>query len=246
MKLENKVVIITGGTKGLGKAIALGFLREGAIVICAGRQPYDFEEFTAPFNERAMYCEVDVRKPESVKNMIKVIIDKFEKIDIMVANAGVLRDSTLIKMTYDQWFESIDTNLTGVFNCTHSVIPHMLEKGSGHIINISSAAASRVNIGQANYCASKAGVEMFTKVAAIELGSKGIMVNCISPGIIEEGMGESLSQKELIWEKYKKRMSLRRSGTGEEIAKAALFLATESSSYVNGHILEVNGGLLWA
>ncbi|UNL86787.1 SDR family NAD(P)-dependent oxidoreductase [Priestia koreensis] len=246
MKLKNKIAIVTGGTKGLGKAIAIGFLKEGATVICAGRQPYDFDKFSDPFPKQASYHEVDVRNPNSVKELVDKCVRVYGKIDIMVANAGILRDSTLVKMSYNQWFDSIDTNLNGVFNCTHAVIPHMIEKGGGHIINISSAAASRVNIGQANYCASKAGVEMFTKVAATELGPKGIMVNCLSPGIIEAGMGEKLRENEFIWKKYTKRMSLRRPGTGEEVAQAALFLATESSSYVNGHVLEVNGGLLWA
>ncbi|PFE01011.1 3-oxoacyl-ACP reductase [Bacillus cereus] len=245
MQLDSKVAIVTGGTRGIGKAIAKTFLEAGAIVICAARKENEFKELHSQFPLRAIFSEVDVRDAESVKQMVQSAISNYGQVDIMVANAGVLRDSLLINMTCEDWNESINTNLNGVFNCTHAVIEHMVERKSGHIINVSSAAATRVNIGQANYCASKAGVEMFTKVAAMELGPHGVRVNCLSPGIIEEGMGAELVKKEKIWERYQRRMALRRAGTSDEISKAALFLVTDSSSYVNGHVLEVNGGLLW-
>jgi 3-oxoacyl-[acyl-carrier protein] reductase len=245
MQLQSKVAIVTGGTKGLGRGIAKVFLEEGAKVVCAGRQKYDFDEFTAPYADRVLFCEVDVRDPESVKALVEKSIEHFGQVDIMVANAGIIRDNTLVKMTYEEWKDVVDTNLNGVFNCTKQVIDHMIERGDGCIINVSSAAATRVNVGQSNYCSSKAGTEMFTRVAAIELGPKGIRVNCLSPGVIDDGMGTGLSKNEKIWERYVKRMALRRPGHSDEIGRAALFLASSDSSYVNGHVLEVNGGLLW-
>ncbi|MDZ5609070.1 SDR family oxidoreductase [Bacillus pseudomycoides] len=218
-------------------------LEAGAIVICAARKENEFKELYSQFPLTAIFLEVDVRDAELVKQMVQSVISNYGQVDIMIANAGVLRDSLLINMTCEDWNEFINTNLNGVFNCTYAVIEHMVERQTGHIINVSSSAATRVNIGQANYCASKAGVEMFTKVAAMELGPHGIRVNCLSPGILEEGMGAELVKKQKIWERYHRRMALRRAGTSYEISKAALFLVTDSSSYVNGHVLEVNGGL---
>lgn len=244
-QLQGKVAIVTGATKGLGKGIAKRFLEEGARVVCAGRDPSEFEEMAARFGGTAVFHRTDVRDPESVQQLVQAAIDRFGTVDIMVANAGVNRDALLHKMTHEQWTDVIDTNLTGVFSCTKAVVQHMLDKGVGTIINVSSAAASRVNVGQANYCASKAAVEMFTRVSAIELGPKGIRVNCLSPGVFDEGMGTALRENEKIWNKYEKRMAMRRPGEINELAEAALFLASDRSSYVNGHIMEVNGGLLW-
>lgn len=246
MKLDGKVAVVTGATKGLGKEIAIEFLNQGAKVVCAARSAGDFYEEFKDYKDQVYFHHVDVRQPESTKNLIQDSIDRYGKIDVMVANAGIHKDERIEKMSYEDWTDVMETNLNGVFNCTRAVCNYMIDRGEGRIINISSAAASRVNIGQANYCASKSAVEMFTKVCAIELGNKGVLVNCLSPGVIYEGMGEKLSQNKKLWDKYIPRFALKRPGTGVELANSALFLASEESSYVNGHILEVNGGLLWA
>ncbi|MBE1557073.1 SDR family NAD(P)-dependent oxidoreductase [Sporosarcina limicola] len=244
MRLNDKVIIITGGSRGLGKAMALGCIREGGTVIITGRNisPPEWIEMY----DHAFYFTVDVKDPISTNRLIESILMEFNQIDVLINNAGINKDSLLINMSLDDWNEVLHTNLTGPFNCIKSVLPYFIEMKVGKIINISSAAATRVNIGQANYCSSKAGLEMLTKVLAIELPRYGnITVNCIQPGVFEEGMGKKLMESEKIWEKYRQRLALGRPGYGEELASSVVFLASDESSYINGHVMEVNGGLLW-
>jgi len=245
-RLAAKTAVITGGTHGLGQAMAEAFLAEGAQVVCAGRTAASVPARLSAPPGRLHYVTADVRDIASVKSLMYQASAIMGRIDIMVANAGIHHDSLVTDMLPDQWEDVIATNLTGTFNCTHAVLPYMRAQGAGRIINVSSAAATRVNIGQASYCASKAGVEMFTKVCAVELGRYGILVNCLQPGVISEGMGRDLQDNPRAWQRYHSRFALRRPGEADELAAAAVFLAGEESSYVNGHVLEVNGGLMWA
>lgn len=243
MRLVGRTAVITGASRGLGKAIADRYLAEGASVVCGARSP---GETVDEVGDRFRFHQVDVTEPSSVAELMRYTVDTFGQIDILVANAGVSRDGRVERLPPKEWDEMVATNLTGVFLCTHEAVPHMSAAGGGRIINLSSSMASRVAVGAAGYCATKAAVEMFTKVCAIELAAKGILVNCLAPGVIDEGMGHELAGNQRVWDVYRKRFALGRPGHAEEVADAAVFLASTESSYVNGHVLEVNGGLLWA
>ncbi|GAA3047568.1 3-oxoacyl-[acyl-carrier-protein] reductase [Streptomyces olivoverticillatus] len=237
--------MITGGTRGLGRAIAERYLAEGANVVAAARSPYDFKEVLDLHPDRARLESVDVTSADSLGALMASARDCFGSVDVVVANAGVSRDGRVERLSEEHWQEMVGTNLTGTFLTTQAAVPFLKERG-GRIINVSSSMATRVAVGAAGYCATKAAIEMFTKVSAIELGPKGILVNGLAPGIIDEGMGRALKNNDKAWEAYRTRFALGRAGRAEEVAAAAVFLADEASSYVNGHVLEVNGGLLWA
>jgi 3-oxoacyl-[acyl-carrier protein] reductase len=172
-------------------------------------------------------------------------VDEFGRLDVLVSNAGVTRDGRISRLPLGDWDTTIATNLTGTFLCTRAAVGHMAAGGGGRIINVSSCLAKRVAVGAAAYSASKAAVEMFTKSAAVELAPKGITVNCLSPGYIDEGMGRRLSADPRLAELFRSRTLLGRFGRSRELVAAAVFLAGPDSSYVNGHVLEVNGGLNW-
>ncbi|PWW28922.1 3-oxoacyl-[acyl-carrier protein] reductase [Cytobacillus oceanisediminis] len=244
MKLRNRVILITGGSRGLGKSMALGCAAEGGEVIITGRSSVQ-PEWVYQY-EQVSYYQQDVGCLESTKKVLERVFNQYAQIDVLVNNAGINRDHLFKDMSLDDWNEVINTNLTGPFICSKAVLPYFIDQGYGKIINISSAAATRVNIGQANYCTAKAGVEMLTKVLAIELPRIGnITVNCIQPGVFEEGMGEELMSREKVWDKYKPRFASGRPGYGNELASSLVFLASDESNYINGHVLEVNGGLMW-
>lgn len=242
MRLADKVTVITGGTRGLGRAIAEQFLAEGATVICAARNPYDIGELTT---DRLVYHRVDVTEEESVRDLVRSTVDRFGRIDVLVANAGVSRDGKIVRLSLGEWDTTVRTNLTGVFLCTKEAAAHMTARGEGRIITVSSCVATKPVAGTAAYSATKAAVEAFTRTAAIELGPKGVTVNCLAPGYIDGGMGRQLAAKPELWQRYQSRLVLDRLGTPEELAAAAVFLASPASSYVNGHVLEVSGGLRW-
>ncbi|WP_257032322.1 MULTISPECIES: SDR family NAD(P)-dependent oxidoreductase [unclassified Streptomyces] len=246
MRLSGKTAVITGGTRGLGRAIAERYLLEGAQVVCAARNPYDIKEVFDLAPGRGAYVETDVTSEASVAALMTEAAERFGGIDILVANAGVSRDGKVDRLAVDDWQDMVSTNLTGVFLCTRAAVPYLERSTTPRIINVSSSMATRVAIGAAGYCATKAAVEMFTKVSAIELARRGILVNSLAPGILDEGMGQELTANERVWEHYKTRLSLGRAGGADEAADAAVFLAGPESTYVNGHILEVNGGLLWS
>ncbi|MEV4118592.1 SDR family NAD(P)-dependent oxidoreductase [Micromonospora sp. NPDC049645] len=242
MRLADKITIVTGGTRGLGRAIAEQFHAEGATVICAARNPYDIGEVTT---DRLVYHRVDVTEEESVRELMRSTMDRFGRIDVLVANAGVSRDGKIARLSLDDWDATVRTNLTGVFLCTREAAAHMTARGEGRIITVSSCVATKPVPGTAAYSATKAAVEAFTRTAAIELGPKGVTVNCLAPGYINGGMGRRLAAVPELWARYQSRLVLDRLGTPEEVAAAAIFLATPASSYINGHILEVSGGLRW-
>jgi len=244
VQMRGRTAVVTGGTRNLGRCIVEAFLREGAQVIAAGRDPEPIGDLLAGSDQVAFY-PVDVRNALSVEEMLAAAADHFGGIDVVVANAGVSRPGRVEGLAEPDWTETFDTNVHGTFRTVKAAVPYLEKAGGGRIITLSSALGSRVAPGAAGYCASKAAIEMLTRVAAIELADRAITVNCLSPGLIDEGMGRSLAQTQPVWDKYRPKLASGRLGTGAEVAEAAVFLAGGASSYVNGHVLEVNGGLDW-
>lgn len=243
-KLDHKVAIVTGGASGIGKAGAELFAAEGALVYiwdlneeAAAKTLQEIEEKGG----KATFMKVNTAVMAEVKNAVETIIEKDGKIDVLVNNAGITRDATLLKMTEEQWNQVIDVNLSGVFNCTKCVAPHMIANGSGRIINTSSVVALYGNFGQTNYVATKSGLIGMTKTWARELGRKGINVNAVAPGFIATDMVMKMPEK--VLDAMKSKVPVQRLGKPYEIAKAYLFLASDDSSYVNGTVLSVDGGM---
>ena len=237
MRLENKVAIVTGAAKGLGAAMATLFAQEGAKVIAADMMPLTYEV------ENVEFYQLNVTDAASCKALTDYAKETYGKIDILVNNAGITRDGMTRKMTDEMWDLVIDINLKGVFNLTRYVGPLMEELGGGSIINISSVVGEFGNIGQANYAASKAGVIGLSKTWAKEFARKGVPVRCnaIAPGYIMTDMMKTVPED--LLKKFASLTMLGRLGQPEEIAKAALFLASDDASYITGHVLSVNGGM---
>ncbi|MBN8544712.1 MAG: 3-oxoacyl-ACP reductase FabG [Ignavibacteria bacterium] len=244
-RLENKVAIVTGGARGIGKAAVLRFAEEGAAVaIWDVNEELGNELVSSLTNEgkKALFVKVDVTDFNSTTEAAAKTVETLGTIDILVNNAGITRDASLAKMTPEQWKMVIDVNLTGVFNCTKSVMNVMIEKGSGKIINTSSVVGLYGNFGQTNYVATKSGVIGMTKVWARELGRKGICVNAVAPGFIATEMVGTIPEK--VINMLVEKTPLGRLGAPEDIANAYLFLASNESNYVNGTVLSVDGGLV--
>ena len=236
MRLAGKRAVITGGARGLGDAMAKLFANEGAaVIVCDMIQP------TVQYDNAEFYL-LDVTNDVERKKFAEYAIEKYKKIDILVNNAGILRDAMTRKMTNDQWNAVIAVNLTGVFNLTRYIGPHMEDTGGGSIINISSIVGEFGNIGQANYSATKAGVIGMSKAWAKEFSRKGIPVRCnvIAPGYIETEILKTVPSD--IKKGFAAKTMLGRMGTPEEVASAALFLASDEASYVTGNVLFVSGG----
>jgi 3-oxoacyl-[acyl-carrier protein] reductase len=243
VRLENKVAIITGGGRGIGRATALRFAEEGAAVVVVDIEQAVVDEVAeeiAATAAKALALQVNVTDRESVDAMVKAVMAEYGRIDILVNNAGITRDAQLKKMTSEEFGQVIDVNLKGVFNCAQAVTPIMLDQGSGVILNASSVVAANGNFGQTNYVATKAGVIGMTKVWARELGRKGIRVNAVAPGFINTRMTDTIPDK--VIDKLLERVPMNRLGEPEEIANAYLFLASDEASYINGHVLAVDGG----
>ena len=237
MKLEGKIAIITGGARGLGQSMAELFVKEGAKVVAADMGELSYE------CENVEGYNLNVTDVEGCEKLVNYVKEKYGRIDILVNNAGITRDSLTRKMSDDMWNLVIDVNLKGVFNVTRYVGPIMQEQGIGSIINISSVVGEFGNIGQANYAASKAGVFGLTKSWAKEFAMKGaqVRVNSIAPGYTMTDILKTVPQD--LLDKFAKQTMLGRLAQPEEIAKAALFLASEDASYITGHNLSVNGGM---
>jgi 3-oxoacyl-[acyl-carrier protein] reductase len=243
MRLQNKVALITGAGRGIGRATALRFAAEGAAVVVADIDLAVVEAVVAEITAvsgSALAVQVDVTNREAVQEMVQAAVTQYGRVDILVNNAGITRDAQLIKMSAAAFDQVVDVNLKGVFNCTQAAAPFMIEQGSGVILNASSVVATYGNFGQSNYVASKAGVVGLTKVWARELGRKGIRVNAVAPGFIHTRMTEGIPDK--VMDKLTERIPLQRLGQPEEIANAYLWLASDEAAYITGHTLAVDGG----
>jgi 3-oxoacyl-[acyl-carrier protein] reductase len=245
MKLAGKTALVTGGSRGIGRAIVCELAREGARVAFVFRSDSDSADQLVKDLEldqrQVMAIQADVSDPESADAAVESVLEAWERIDILVNNAGIIRDGLLATMDHDQWQAVIDTNLGSVYHFCRAVVRPMMSQRHGRIINISSVASHFGNSGQANYAASKGGIEGMTRCLATELGRRGITVNAVAPGFIETDMTEAIrnvAEQEIV-----KRVSCRRVGRPEDIAHATAFLASDEASYVTGHVLVVDGGL---
>jgi 3-oxoacyl-[acyl-carrier protein] reductase len=247
MLLQNKSVIITGGTRGIGKAIVLLFLKQGAEVAFFGTNLESGkkaeEEYKTLYPEaKVVFYQVNVAKQEEVDHAIKGVLESFGKVDILINNAGITKDGLLMKMSEEDWDAVLNTNLKGVFNTCKAMTRPMLKAKSGKIINITSVVGLIGNGGQTNYAASKAGIIGFTKSLAKELASRNILVNCIAPGFIQTAMTDVLPQAQK--DQLLSQIPMQRLGQPEEIANVALFLASALSNYITGQVLTVDGGMV--
>lgn len=243
-RLDKKVAIITGGAAGIGAATAEKFAAEGAITIIWDLDEVRGNELAKKLTaegKTAVFAKVNTAKYEEIEVAAKAVVAKYGQIDILINNAGITRDSSLKKMTPEQWQQVIDVNLTGVFYCTKVISEYMVEKNYGRIINASSVVALYGNFGQTNYVATKAGLIGMTKTWARELGRKGITVNAIAPGFIATEMVAKMPEN--VIDGMKSKVPVGRLGEPEEIASAYLFLASDEAAYINGTILSVDGGM---
>ena len=243
--LDGKVALVTGGSRGIGKAIALKFASEGADVVftylsnkAAAEQT---EQELGQFGHRVKAYASDASSFESANELVKQVIEDFLRIDILVNNAGITRDTLLMRMTEQQWDEVLNGNLKSAFNFTHAVVPLMARQRAGSIISLSSVVGIAGNAGQANYAASKAGIIALSTSVAKEMGSRNVRCNCIAPGFIDTDMTSSLPEE--LRKEWAKTIPLRRCGTPEEVANVALFLASDLSSYVTGQVIHCCGGM---
>jgi 3-oxoacyl-[acyl-carrier protein] reductase len=245
MDLKGKTAVVTGASRGIGRAAAISLARAGASVVIN----YSSNEAAADevrekieaFGGSAVTVKADVSDYSQCESLILSAIDHFKRIDILINNAGITRDNLLARMKAEEWQEVIDTNLTGVFNCCRAVVkPLLKQKSGGRIINIASVAGIHGNSGQANYSAAKGGVISLTRTLAKELGSRSITVNAVAPGFIETEMTEALSDQ--VKEQILSRIALGRLGRPEDVAEVILFLAA-SAGYVTGQVIAVDGSL---
>jgi len=246
MLLDGKVALVTGGSRGIGRAIAELFAAQGAkVAINYAGNVKAAEETKAAIEAaggEALLVQANVADADAVEKMVQTVTDAFGTIDILVNNAGITRDGLLMRMKEDDFDAVINTNLKGVFHCTKTVAKLMMKKRSGHIINMASVVGLIGNAGQTNYAAAKAGVIGFTKSAAKELAARGITVNAIAPGFIETDMTASLPDK--VKEATLAGIPMKKLGKPEQVATAALFLATDCSSYITGQVIHVDGGMV--
>jgi 3-oxoacyl-(acyl-carrier-protein) reductase len=242
--LRGKACLVTGGSRGIGRAIALELGRQGASVAVgyahnkAAAEEVAAEIASSGGQSFAFGC--DVQDPEAVESAVASVVERFGKIDVLVNNAGITRDRSLAKMSHEEWDAVLQTNLTSVFNLTARVLPHMVQAGYGRIVNISSVIGLHGNFGQANYAAAKAGIIGFTKSAALELARKGVTVNAIAPGFIETEMIAAMPDD--VRTRILEKIPMGRFGRPEEIAQVVAFLVLHGD-YITGQVISIDGGL---
>ncbi|HID79328.1 MAG TPA: 3-oxoacyl-[acyl-carrier-protein] reductase [Aquifex aeolicus] len=245
LDFEGKTVLVTGSTRGIGRAIVEEFAKRGANIVVSGTVEEKAQEVASllaqNYGVKTLGVGMDVSNPQSVEEAFKKIHSTFEGIDILVNNAGITRDSLFLRMKLEDWQKVLDVNLTGTFLVTKQVIRYMTKKRWGRIINITSVVGFTGNVGQVNYSTTKAGLVGFTKSLAKELALRNILVNAVAPGFIETDMTETL--KEEIKGEYKKMIPLGRFGTPQEVARVVLFLASPMADYITGEVIHVNGGM---
>ena len=244
---DNKVALITGGSRGIGEKIAERFAQAGYnLIINYVSNIENVEELEAKIKGNAnieiLFIQSDVTSFESCENMVNEAIRKFGHIDVLVNNAGITKDTLLMRMKEEDFDKVINVNLKGTYNVTKNVIPYMMKQKYGKIINISSVVGVSGNAGQANYAASKAGIIGFTKSVAKELASRNILANCVAPGFIKTDMTDVLSDS--VKESINSQIPLKKMGTAEEVANAVYFLGNEENTYITGQVLNVDGVML--
>jgi len=248
MRLKDKVAIVTGGGRGIGRAVALAFAREGAdVLVNYVSNSKTADEVVAEIEKmgrKAIAVKVDVASNSDAQNMVKEAVEKLGGLDILVNNAGISQPAMLLKMTEEQWDRVINVHLKGTFNCSQAAARFMKEQKSGRIINVISTAGMFGTIGQINYASAKAGIIGFTKSASRELGRYNINVNTICPGVTITDMTEKVTTDPKLKEIYSKRIQLGRFAEAEEVARAFVFLASSDSDYITGQVLPVDGGYI--
>jgi 3-oxoacyl-[acyl-carrier protein] reductase len=244
--LEGKTALITGASKGIGRAIAQKFAEMGAQVaftyLSSVEKGQALEQELSQNGTKVKGYRSDASDYAQAEKLIDDVVAEFGRLDILVNNAGITKDGLLMRMNEEQWDAVINTNLKSVFNLTKAATKPMMRAKAGSIINMTSVVGIKGNAGQANYAASKAGIIGFTKSVALELGSRNIRCNAIAPGFIETEMTGELDQK--VVEEWRKAIPLKRGGSPEDVANATLFLASDMSAYVSGQVLQVDGGML--
>ena len=244
---DNKVALITGGSRGIGEKIAERFAQAGYnLIINYVSNIENVEELETKIKGNAnieiLFIQSDVTSFESCENMVNEAIKKFGHIDVLVNNAGITKDTLLMRMKEEDFDKVINVNLKGTYNVTKNVIPYMMKQKYGKIVNISSVVGVSGNAGQANYAASKAGIIGFTKSVAKELASRNILANCVAPGFIKTDMTDILSDS--VKESINSQIPLKKMGTAKEVANAVYFLGNEENTYITGQVLNVDGGML--
>ena len=243
---ENKTVLVTGGSRGIGKEIALKFAKQGYdVIINYVSDKTDTEELKKELEAnggKALIVKADVTNPEQIENLVKTAIETFGKIDVLINNAGITKDNLLMRMSEEEFDKVIEVNLKGTYLMTKAVTKYMMKKRQGSIINLSSVVGVTGNAGQCNYAASKAGIIGFTKSVAKELASRNIRANAIAPGFIATDMTDVLSDE--IKETIQEQIPLKRMGNAKEVAELAYFLGSEQSSYITGQVIHVDGGMV--
>jgi 3-oxoacyl-[acyl-carrier protein] reductase len=246
MKLQGRTALVTGGSRGIGRAVALALAEEGADIainyVSSEAAARDVVEHIKKMGRRASLAQADVGDYPDVFRMAQDVLREFEHLDILVNNAGISSDKTFVKMDHASWRKVLAINLDGVFNCTKVFIDQMIKRQYGRIVNMTSVIGQIGNFGQANYAASKAGVAAFTKSLAKELAGKGITVNAIAPGFIETEMVQAIPEQ--VRGKLLDQIPLRRFGTVEEVARAVVYIVSSDGDYITGAEVSINGGLL--
>jgi 3-oxoacyl-[acyl-carrier protein] reductase len=246
MKLKGRTALVTGGSRGIGRAVAIALADEGADVavnyVSSETAARDVAEHIKKMGRRAILAQADVSDYPDTFRMAQDVLREFGHLDILVNNAGINSDKTFTKMDHASWRKVLGTNLDGVFNCTKVFVDQMLTQGYGRVVNMTSVIGQIGNFGQANYAASKAGVAAFTKSLAKELAGKGVTVNAVAPGFIETEMVANIPDK--VKDRLLAQIPLHRFGTAEEVARAVVYIVSSDGDYITGAELSINGGLL--
>jgi len=246
MKLKGRTALVTGSSRGIGRAVALALAEEGADVavnyVSSEAGARDVVDHVRKMGRKAMLAQADVSDYPDTFRMAQDVLREFGHVDILVNNAGINSDTTFVKMNHAAWRKVLGTNLDGVFNCTKVFVDQMLNQNYGRVVNMTSVIGQIGNFGQANYAASKAGVAAFTKSLAKELAGRGVTVNAIAPGFIETEMVAAIPEK--VKERLLAQIPLKRFGTAEEVARAVVYIVSSDGDYITGAELSINGGLL--